>query len=301
MIWFFLLAAATWQPDAQFWKVWGDGHAELAGYELTFPRYGQPRKGTAVTIFVSETFSNQLRVKADPGVHPVADQYPVMKLNLMEDYQTGIYDYNDMTSAFVALAPINSHPIGSLTKVSSSSQEWCGQTYQQVLFDSSKVRYTLHSYFDNEADQNKDLPYPANGVSEDQLLLWARGMAWPFLQPGESISVPFLFGLRTTRQAHKPLAWGRAKLSVGKALTTINWGGATVSVQAFTVEIDNGPTRTYLVETAGAKRVLQWKSSTGEQATLLKSKRFKYWEMNREGFEKNLAELGLRLRPARTM
>ena len=36
--------------------------------------------------------------------------FPVMKLNLIKDYQTGIYDYNDMLSAFVSLADVNNHP-----------------------------------------------------------------------------------------------------------------------------------------------------------------------------------------------
>jgi len=92
--------------NAEFWKTWGDGQAELAGYDLTYPRYGQLRKGVAVTIFVSETFSNQLRVKADEGKHPASDRFPVMKLNLVQDFQTGIYDYNNMTSVFTALAAV---------------------------------------------------------------------------------------------------------------------------------------------------------------------------------------------------
>ena len=86
--------------DRTFWSTWGDGQAELAGYDLTIPRYNQPRRGVAVTIFVTETFSNSARVKADPGKHPASDEFPVMKLNLVKDYQTGIYDYNEMTSSF---------------------------------------------------------------------------------------------------------------------------------------------------------------------------------------------------------
>ena len=85
--------------DGSFWKQWGDGQAELAGYDLIFPRYGHPRRGVAVAIFVTETFSNSARVKADPGKHPASDQFPVMKLNLVKDFQTGIYDYNTMTSS----------------------------------------------------------------------------------------------------------------------------------------------------------------------------------------------------------
>src|SRR5258708_5205492 len=76
----------------EFWAHWGDGKAELDGYALTQPRYGQKRAGTAVLIFVTEDFSDSLRVKADPGKHPAADVYPVLKLNFVRDFQTGIYD-----------------------------------------------------------------------------------------------------------------------------------------------------------------------------------------------------------------
>ncbi len=54
----------------EFWSHWGDGKAELDGYALTQPRYGELREGTAVLIFVTEDFSDSLtRVKADPGVN----------------------------------------------------------------------------------------------------------------------------------------------------------------------------------------------------------------------------------------
>ena len=53
-----------------FWNQWGDGRAELAAYDLTIPRYGEVRKGLAVSIVIPETFSSALRVKADRGKHP---------------------------------------------------------------------------------------------------------------------------------------------------------------------------------------------------------------------------------------
>src|SRR5215472_14166548 len=122
-----------------FWKRWGDGKGELSSYYLTFPRYGELRKGLAITVFVTETFSNSLRVKSDPGKHPKSDEFPVIKLNLVEDFSTGIYDYNLLTSAFVALAPINGRPAGAATKVSFTSQEWCGNVYGQALFDAGSA------------------------------------------------------------------------------------------------------------------------------------------------------------------
>ena len=276
--------------DAAFWKTWGDGQAELAGYDLTYPRYGQLRKGVAVTIFVSETFSNQLRVKADDGKHPPSDQYPVMKLNLIQDFQTGIYDYNNMTSTFAALAPVNSRPAGSPTKISFSEQEWCGHVYHQLLFDASAVRSQSHSYFDNEADQDQQLSYPANGVTEDQLPLWARGMAAPALAPGEKREVMLLPSLQAARHAHQPLAWKRATLS------RTSGGGAT---EIYSARIE-GFERKFTVEKAAPHRILRWETSAGEHAELLKSTRLKYWQMNKEGGEAALAQLGLRRRPLRT-
>src|SRR5438477_209587 len=86
-------------------ELWNDGRAELDGYQLVQPRYGQLHKGTVVLVFVKEDFSDSARVKADPGVHPADDVFPVMKLNVVKDFQTGIYDYNLMSSVFVAFEP----------------------------------------------------------------------------------------------------------------------------------------------------------------------------------------------------
>ena len=38
--------AATATPA--FWRVWGDGKAELSGYAITTTRYGAPREGQVV-------------------------------------------------------------------------------------------------------------------------------------------------------------------------------------------------------------------------------------------------------------
>ena len=286
--------------DAAFWKQWGDGQAELSGYDLAFPRYGQMRRGVAVTIFVTETFSNTLRVKADPGKHPRSDEFPVMKLNLVEDYQTGIYDYNDMTSTFVALAPVNGKPPGSATKISFSSQEWCGHTFQQLLFDTNAIRASSHSYFDGEGDRQSQLDAPAEGISEDELLLWARGMAAPRLAPGQSREVPVLGSLQASRQQHAPLSWRRATLSRAARQQQISTPLGKFTVEVWTATIAGGVTRNLYVEAAEPHRIIRWEASNGERAELLGSRRMKYWEMNREGFETALKDLGLSRRPPRT-
>ena len=284
----------------QFWNHWGDGNAELSGYQITYPRYGEMRSGTAVAVFVTETFSRALRVKADPGVHPKSDEFPVMKLNLSEDFPTGVYDYNMMTSSFVSLSELLGRPPGSLSKVSFSSQEWCGHGYSQLLFDKSDVRLSSHSYFDKEADQRTTLPYPEHGLSEDGLFLWARGFAGPVLAPGQSLRIPLLRSLAESRLRHVSLAWQNGTVSLDSSLETISVPGGTFSARRLQAAVDGGHRWTFYVDDSFPHRIVKWTRSDGYSGELLKSKRMKYWAMNAERFSKSVKDLGLTPRPART-
>jgi hypothetical protein len=276
-----------------FQELWHDGNAELAGYALTFPRYGELRTGTAVTIFVTEDVSDTLRVKADPGKHGASDVFPVMKMNLIRDFQTGIYDYNVMTSAFIALDERHDRVSGSVTKVSFSSQEWCGHVYAQELFDGTKVRTTSHSYFDGEADQTRELEYPSRGFASEALLAWARGMAAPQVELGASRQVLLLDSLESARLKHEPSQWRRATLARLPERTQIEVHGVTYDVEVASAHIEDGETFTFYVEPEGARRIVRWMSSSGENADLLKSARLQYWKMHDNDQAGALRELGL--------
>jgi hypothetical protein len=284
----------------EFWKRWGDGKGEVSGYDLTFPRYGELRKGVAVVVFVTETFSNSARVKSDPGKHPKSDEFPVMKLNLVQDFSTGIYDYNLMTSAFVALAPVNGRPAGSATKVSFSSQEWCGDTYGQLLFDAGSARLSTHSYFDGEADQSRELSVPADMLAGDALLLWARGFAAPILAAGERREVSLVKSIRTARLNHRPIELEKAILSREAAPSRITVPAGTFEVNRRSVEIAGGPTWKISVETAEPHRLVEWETSDGEKASLLAGERLEYWRLHSEKDRGALARIGLQPRPPRT-
>lgn len=269
--------------DATFWKTWGDGQAELTSYDLTYPRYGAPRKGTAVAITVAETFANSARVKSDPGVRPKNDEFPAMKLNLVEDFQTGIYDYNLQLSAFVALASVNGKPAGAPTKVTWSSQEWCGNIFKSAIFNEAAIRVESHSYFDGEGDQEVLVRYPDLGISEDALMLWARGMARPVMKPGEMRKVPMMLALQVARFKDGPARWEEAELSRKdggegldeyRAVTGKRW-------------------RAYWVEKAAPHRVVRYETSEGVKAEMLASERMKYWELNTPEGEKALEKLKL--------
>ena len=296
-------SGAPYEPptfDGAFWERWGDGQAELAGYEFEMTRYGEVRRGTAVAIFVTETFSNELRVKADPGKHPPEDEVPVMKLNLVEDFPTGVYDYNWMTSAFIALKAVNGRPAGAPMKISFTSQEWCGHSYSHALFDADSIRHVLHSYFDGEADQSGRLPYPADGLAEDALWFWARGFSGPVLEPGESASVRLLPALKRRRKRSDDAGWVEAALSRAAQPETITVPAGEFVVERWTAAPADGPTRTFFVEAAEPRRVIQWETDDGETARLLGGDRMPYWKMNGPEYLDSLSRLGLSPRPPRT-
>ena len=292
-------AKAPQRYDASFWEVWGDGFAEVSTYELVMPRYGEPRDGESIMIFVSETFSDSQRVKADPGRHPKADEFPVMKLNWQKNFQTGIYDYSEMLSSFLGIGAIGGRPPGTLTKLTFSRQEWCGQMFAQALFDPTRIRVSGSSYFDGDADLSQTLALQPEGISEDGLAFWARGMAAPFLKPGESRDVPFLTSLRSARDAHQPLAWSRINLTRNATLQKLETPVGEFEVETFSAQLANGKGFVFFVEKDSPYRIIRWQFTSGEAAELIASERVKYWELNRPGGEVALRSLGLEPRAPR--
>jgi hypothetical protein len=252
------------------------------------PRYGHTRAGSAVLIFVTEDFSDSLRVKADPGKHPASDVYPVLKLNAVRDFQTGIYDYNVMTSTFARVAP--GWPVA---KVSFSSQEWCGNVYHQLIPRGNGIAGIFHSYFDGEADGTDALANPADGVLEDEVPIRIRGWLEEWMPRGASKTVPFLPSVLRARLEHRPLAWGKATVSRGAATSRITVPFGSFEVETWTVAEEGSRTVTYLVEAAPPFRLIRWTSSDGEQASLVGSDRLTYWQLNHPGDEKWLKNLGL--------
>ena len=215
-VWMVSLILAAPASAQDFWKHWGDGRAEVNGYRLAQPRYGVARSGTAVLIFVTEDFSDRLRVKADPGRHPREDTYPVLKLNAVRDFRTGVYDYHVMTSTFLRVG--DGWPVA---KVSFSSQEWCGHVWHQLVPRGDRVHGLWHSYFDGEADGEESLERHHGGLFEDALPVVLRGWRGEYLAAGESRTVPLLPSLLQARLRHQPLEWGSATLSRAGAPTTL--------------------------------------------------------------------------------
>src|SRR6267143_3220894 len=155
---------AAQTPDPRFDALWHDGKAELDGYRYSVTRYGQLRRGRCVAVYVTEPFSRSKRVKVDDPSRNAKDVLDVLKLNLVRDFQTGIYDYHTMTSLFVGSGDLD--PV----KISFSSMEWCGNVYEELRLDPGLISQKLSSYFEGESAA-REAPRPGNGVLEEELFV----------------------------------------------------------------------------------------------------------------------------------
>lgn len=131
------------------YKYWKSNNAELSRFELNQLRYGEIHKGQAVMIFVTEPFLPVSQVKYD-GIKTPEKKTEVLKLNFQKNFYTGIYPYSIMTSVFT---PFVADP-GFSYKVTTSSQDWCGQSFIQLNRLYSGYRARILSYFQSSGDKN---------------------------------------------------------------------------------------------------------------------------------------------------
>ena len=257
-------------PDG-FWEHWGDGQAEIATYSLTQPRYGEARAGEAVLIFVTETFAEDNRVKSNGG-HAV--EYPVLKLNEVRDFNTGIYDYNVMTSSFVRVD--SGSAWGQPVKVSFSSQEWCGHVYEQLIVRDGEVERTSHSYFDGEADRADTVAIPARAVFEDTLPILIRGLVGGPHTPTE---IQVLDRSIDARFAHQQASFKPATLTWGEA-ESVEVPLGVFEARPVVLDRASGVDVTYWVEVAAPHRIVRWTRTDGEEGQLVAAVRTPYWSQH---------------------
>lgn len=141
---------------------WYQGEAEITRYELSQNRYEDVHPGEAVLIFVTEDFLTDEQVKNDR--YQNSNSVSVLKTNLIRRFSTGLYDYSIMTSVFT---PVNNRDWPATLKVTTGSQDWCGQTFMQLNYRKGAYQMQLNSYFESEGDEEMEV---GRAVLEDELL-----------------------------------------------------------------------------------------------------------------------------------
>lgn len=200
------LPAETRQAVEDFWF----NGAEINRYALDQNRYGAQHPGHVEFIFVTEPFLLEQQVKHESGP---GESTPVLKLNALRTFNTGIYSYRTMTSTFL---PTNQAKYPHALKSNTSIQDWCGQAYQQFNRTPEGWRFELRSYFQNEADQNLQLP---DAILEDALWIQVR-LDPKKLPSGTFQAIP---GSVYTRFAHKPVTAYKAMGQLEKVGSTFTY------------------------------------------------------------------------------
>ncbi|MGB0871100.1 MAG: septum formation inhibitor Maf [Flavobacteriales bacterium] len=187
------------QVSGKFDKYWNQGKAEITSYQLSQARYGEMREGKSVLVYVTEPFSPKLQVKKNNANSE--NSVPVLKMNSVKKFTTGLYPYSIMNSVFHTLDKQQ-----NVLKISSSIQDWCGHVYTQ-LNRREQYEYTSHSYFEEEGGDTFKTLETTNEL-EDEIWTQIR-IDYKKLPIGDFQMIPSLEYTRylvTELKAHKALA-----------------------------------------------------------------------------------------------
>ena len=255
--------------------LWDDGRAEIDAYEASVRRYGVPRRLTAYLIVVKEDFSKRQLVKADPG-HDPADLFPVLKLNHVITYQTGIYSYHQMASAFFDRGTME------LVKLSLTSNEWCGNTYKEYTRRAGGGALHVHTYWDGQAEATYGIPAGADVVFYDALPLWIRSLPQT---PGTVRTLRIVPAQIDSRGAPpevrpatlKATSEERVQVPAG-AFRALRWE----------LQGSEGPPELFWTSRDHPYVLVAWNRPDGSDYRLKWTQRLAYWTLNRPGDERYL-------------
>jgi hypothetical protein len=257
---------------------WFAGKAEINSYDYFINRYDQPRKGYAVMIFVTEDFSKSKHVKLDYPERAGDDRVPVLKINALQRFNTGIYDYSMMSSIFT---PIDLSKNPRTLKMTTTVQDWCGHVFTQLDENKDKYRISQYSYFEAEGDKQSDTE---GTLLEDEILTRLR------LNPSNvpTGDVKLIPNLTYTRLRHKPIEPMSAKIEI-KDISQKHRSVVVKYTSGRRLEVD--------FEAAFPHKIMRIGEYDGDkkmsEAILKKSIMSDYWAKNGNEYANLRADLGI--------
>jgi hypothetical protein len=268
-----LVSITVTQADT-FDSFWYDGKAEISTYQITEMRYGEPRDGIRIMVFVTEPMRISTHIKPDSKL-PYDSIVNVIKLNDIRKFNTGIYDYNIMTSVFTAVEKKNKLPEMSTMKISFTSQEWCGNVFEVLKRNKNGFTGNSFSYFESEGEQKFKLTNHNNLDTEDNLWIIIRELKKPILTKASSMKIRVLPSSWARRKTHAPIKILKGILSKGKRDTMSTVLGEIESIP-FEWNL-NGKTTKVWVEADYPHRILSWVEPDGSNGSIIASRRETYW------------------------
>ena len=240
-------------------KYWEDGLAEVATYDAERTVYKKKRQFEYTLITVKEEFNQQFNVKTDD--YQRNDLFPVMKVNEFCQIPADQYPYHYLTSLFFR----RDQPV-ALYKLTSSSQEWCGNTFKTIVDDGVSFTESYNSYWDQQGVGSRALRRDA--LVEDALPYTLRTLRFS-QQPEFALTV---MDLRQTSKAALPVYYNAP-------LITTEAPAAEAAAPAWRVAVQLAPDKQSVYWFAKAYPNILLRQTTWDGRTLrLKSqRRYAYW------------------------
>lgn len=272
------------RASEEFGRTWHDGKAEMSSYDAVISRYDAPREAEVVLVTVTEPMDRRTWVKDDEVRGD--DRVEVLKLNASLKFQTGIYPYSILTSVFMpvdAWRPERFEPV----KITMSAQEWCGHVFHAIWPGADGFAERRMSYFAQEGDRDEVVAAPG-ALYEDALFVQLRELDGPFHggRDWRGTLVPSLWGSRRGHFAARPTP---------ATITRSALEGEAIRQTRFDL-VAGDHRASFVVEAEAPRRILQWTTSEGDRATIRKTARLPYWELNHPGDEVRRTEIGLSAR-----
>ena len=240
-------------------KYWEDGLAEVATYDAERIVYKKKRQFEYTLITVKEEFNQQFNVKTDD--YKRADLFPVMKVNAFCQIPADQYPYHYLTSLFFR----RDQPV-ALYKMTSSSQEWCGNTFKAIVDDGVSFKESYNSYWDQQGVGSRDLRRDV--LLEDALPYTLRTLHFA-RQPTFDLVV---MNLQQTSKATLP-EYYNAHLSTTEATA------AEAAAPAWRVAVQLAPDKqnVYWFAKAYPNILLRQTTWDGRSLRLKDQRRYAYW------------------------
>jgi hypothetical protein len=269
-----VVIASLYADNAQFKATWYDGNAEISTYAMKEMRYGELRPGKRVMVFVTEPMRIASHLKPDAKL-PDSAVVNVLKLNDLRQFNTGVYQYNVMTSVYSA---VEDHPpltTGMTLKAAFSAQEWCGTVFERLIRAEDQFQGTFFSYFESEGEGTYSFPHNDTVEVEDNLLILVRELTGPSMPDTYIKKMRIIPSMWERRKSHTPVSLATCSLRKQVA-PDMKTAIGDFPVAMFSWDV-NGREIVVLVEKAWPHRILSWHGSDGSSGTISATKRIQYW------------------------
>lgn len=240
-------------------KYWEDGLAEVATYDAERIIYKKKRLFEYTQITVKEEFNQQFNVKTDD--YKRDDLFPVMKINQFCSIPADQYPYHYLTSLFFR----RDQPV-ALYKMTTSSQEWCGNTFKSIIDDGVNFELWFHSYWDGQGTNSQDLRRDI--LLEDALPYSLRSLKF---DQAQSFDLTIL-NLQQTNQSPPPIYY-QAHLAAAEAPAA----DAPEPAWRVAVLLAPGKENVYWFAKAYPNVLLRQTTWDGRNMRLKTTRRYAYW------------------------